>query len=121
MIDTDYTNPTEGATHRTYEVYVYDEDLKREFTQDEKDILRPIAEVLAVLDGNAFFGMELPDGKDWYEQYLPEAWAIFQNSGGYNGAFMGASWIEDLHPKNPAVREAYDAYRTIKGLAGNDR
>lgn len=119
MIEEDYSK-TEGTTVRRYEIHVYDEDMKRKFTQDEKDILRPIAEILAVMDGNAFFGMELPDGGEWYEQYLPEAWSVFQNSGGYNGSFMGASWVKDMHPTNPAVREAYDAYRTIKGLAGDD-
>lgn len=118
--DDDYINPTEGVSVRRYEIHVYDEDMDRAFTKDEKDILRPIAEMLAIMDGNAFFGMKLDDGKEWYEQYLPEAWSVFQNTGGYDGAIMNASWVKDMYPKNPSVREAYDAYRTIKGLAGDD-
>lgn len=49
---------------------------RESFTDEEKARLRPVAETLAMLDGNAFFGAELQDGADWYEQYLPEAHAL---------------------------------------------
>lgn len=62
---------------------------KTEFTDEEKQRFRPIAETLAMLDGNAFFGNTVPDKdgieREWYEQYLPEAYALFQNNGGDNG------------------------------------
>jgi hypothetical protein len=51
------------------------------FTDDEKEILRPIAETIAMLDGNAFFDqITNRSGKrtEWYEQYLPEAMSFLQ-------------------------------------------
>ena len=50
----------------------YKKTRKKKFTAEEKRILRPIAEVIAIMDGNAFFGIQKDDnGKDtWYEQYL---------------------------------------------------
>mgnify|MGYP003347702996 FL=1 len=116
----DYSNPTEGTTVRRYEIYIYAEDMKREFTQEEKDILRPIAEVIAVLDGNAFFRVNIGDSTEWYEQYLPEAWAIFNNSGGFDGAIMDASWVREQRPTNPAVKASYEAYQTMRKLANDD-
>jgi len=59
-----------------------------EFTDEEKAKLRPIAETLAMLDGNAFFGNSTErDGRiiEWYEQYLPEAAALYNGNGGDNG------------------------------------
>jgi hypothetical protein len=55
------------------------------FTADEKARLRPIAETLAMLDGNAFFGMATDgEGDDvHYEQYLPEAAALAEANGGW--------------------------------------
>ena len=115
--DDDYVNPTNGVITRRYEIQIYEEDLDYQFSIEEKAILRPIAEILAVLDGNAFFGADLGDGREWYEQYLPEAKSIFDNTGGYDGAIMNASWVKEMNPTNPAVREAYHTYKTIKGLA----
>jgi hypothetical protein len=114
--DADHINPTNGVVTRRYEIQIYEEDLDHQFTAEEKAILRPIAEIIAILDGNAFFGMDLLDGKEWYEQYLPEAKSIFDATGGYNGAIMNTSWVLEMNPTNPAVREAYHAYKTIKGL-----
>ncbi len=51
--------------------------------------LRPVAETLAMLDGNAFFGTTVPgrDGRDreWYEGYLGDAAALVERNGGWNG------------------------------------
>lgn len=67
-----------------YEIYVQKNKLKYEFTDEEKQKLRPIAETLAILDGNAFFGTLLTNNKEWYEQYLPEAHYLFEYCGGKN-------------------------------------
>lgn len=59
-----------------------------EFTDQEKAKLRPIAETLAMLDGNAFFGNSFErDGKiiEWYEMYLPNAAALYNGNGGDDG------------------------------------
>lgn len=61
------------------------------FSDDEKRKLRPIAETLAMLDGNAFFGMGTGD-REWYEQYLPEAHALYEANGGDNGWAGDASF-----------------------------
>lgn len=61
------------------------------FTAEESAKLRPIAETLAMLDGNAFFGMG-PD--DWSDQYLPEAHALYEANGGDKGWAGAASFIQ---------------------------
>jgi len=50
-------------------------------------MLRPIAETLAMLDGNAFFGIERNEAGDdtHWQQYLPEAWSLFESNGGMKG------------------------------------
>lgn len=97
----------------TYEIEVSDKDLEHVFTEDEKIILRPIAETICMLDGNAFFEMN----EDIYEGYLPEARALFESNGGLLGWAGGASWIKDLDHETPAVEEAYKNYRLLKSLS----
>ena len=84
------------------------------FSVEEKHLLRPIAETLAMMDGNAFFPH---DGYTWYEQYLPEADAIFQNNGGMDG-WAGTSSIArvQIH-ENEAIQEAYESWMMLKALA----
>lgn len=54
------------------------------FSEAEKIKLRPIAETLAMLDGNAFFSMS-HEGSEHYECYLPEAHALYEANGGDTG------------------------------------
>ncbi len=54
------------------------------FSEAEKRKLRPIAETLAMLDGNAFFGLG-DSGHYWSDQYLPEAHALYEGNGGDTG------------------------------------
>lgn len=56
------------------------------FTDEEKKSLRPVAETLALLDGNAFFGATRNESGDdtFYEQYLPEAAALVAANGGWS-------------------------------------
>lgn len=101
----------------TYEQWVSTANFSRRFTDAEKLILRPIAETLALLDGNAFFGSTTSDGGCWYEQYLPEAHALFESNGGISGAAGGCGWIRDTQHENPAVQEAYEQWRMLKTLS----
>jgi hypothetical protein len=96
---------------------------KKKFTEGEKLILRPIAEVLCLLDGNAFFGMSTDeDGKDlWYEQYLPEAYRIYIANGGKEGWAGQASWIRNFDNENQAVEEAYSHWQLLKMLSQNKK
>lgn len=67
---------------------------KTEFTPEEKAKLRPMAETIAMLDGNAFFTIPSIAG-DWYEQYLPEAHALYEANGGDDGWAGLASFAKD--------------------------
>jgi len=67
---------------------------KLDFTDAEKAKLRPIAETLAMLAGNAFFGTDLGNGREWYESYLPEAHAIYEGNGGDGGWAGEASFAK---------------------------
>ena len=98
---------------------VFGHTRKQKFSAKQKAQLRPIAEVLALLDGNAFFNMTVDDnGQDtWYEQYLPEAWAVFTATGGERGWISQASWMRDLDHENDSVKDAYDNWRLMKILS----
>ena len=67
---------------------------KTSFSKREKRKLRPIAETLAMLDGNAFFGMGGAHEGEWYESYLPEAHALYQSNGGDKGWAGEASFAK---------------------------
>ena len=99
----------------------YPKPRKKTFTAKEKAFLRPIAETLAMMDGNAFFGMMTDDdGNDvFYEQYLPEAYQIFKNNGGLKGWAGQVSWIKQLEHENDGVKEAYQSWQLLKVLSKN--
>lgn len=78
---------------RPYRELIPLKDLE-EFSTREKEMLRPIAETLAMLDGNAFFTMSTNSGKEWYEQYIPEAHRLYESNGGDNGWAGEASFIK---------------------------
>jgi hypothetical protein len=101
----------------TYELMITEESRPIEFSDEQKRMLRPIAETLAMLDGNAFFTMDLGDGTEFYEQYLPEAWMLFTQNGGVDGWAGEASWVRDIKHETPAVRDAYENWRVLKALS----
>ncbi len=84
-----------------------------------KPVLRPIAETLAMLDGNAFFGTQLGDGREWYEQYLPEALVLFESNGGLTGWASEASFVKECNHENAEVAQAYENWITMKRLYQN--
>lgn len=101
-----------GVIHRNYK-----KSRKRKFSAKEKIMLRPIAEVIAIMDGNAFWGLSVdPDGQDnWYEQYLIEAWMIYNNN---PGVLKGTSWYSDhVDHENETVADAYNNWRLLKMLS----
>jgi len=97
----------------------YKKTRKKKFTAEEKRILRPIAEVIAIMDGNAFFGIQKDDnGSDtWYEQYLVEAWMIASYKNKINGWVKETSWVKDMTHENPSVEEAYNNWQLLKILS----
>jgi hypothetical protein len=66
-----------------------------QISSEERRKLRPIAETLAMLDGNAFFG-DTPPHDTWYEGYLPAASALYEANGGDDGWAGEASFIKRL-------------------------
>lgn len=68
------------------------------FTPEEKAKLRPIAETLSMLDGNAFLSMKTGNGQPWHEGYLAEADALYQANGGDTGWASEASFVRALKP-----------------------
>lgn len=114
MDDTLKTN--KNARMLIYELEVSNDDIDHKFTEYEKEYLRPIAETLAMLDGNAFFEVS----ETFWESYLPEARAVFTSNGGLTGWASGASWIKEMKHENPAVEEAYRQYRILKSLSKKD-
>jgi hypothetical protein len=92
---------------------------KKNFTAEQKEMLRPLAETIAILDGNAFFGLDVDDnGEDrWYEQYLPEAWLIYKANAGDRGWITQTSWMRNLEHENDTVRDAYAQWQLLKKLS----
>ena len=101
----------------TYQLVLRSDALTKQFTDNEKQMLRPIAEVIALLDGNGFFTMDLGDDREWYEQYLPEAWSIFEGNGGIKGWSGKMSWIRDTLNDHPAVVEARRSLKVALSLS----
>ena len=90
----------------------------RVFTDEEKRLMRPIAETLAMMDGNAFFTLELNDGREFWEQYLPEAAELFFGNGGLDGWSSEASWVKEhlLRKSDTALNNAWEQYQVVKAL-----
>lgn len=96
---------------------------RRSFTTEEKRKLRPIAETLALLDGNAFFGQVTTDGEEWYEGYLSTAHAIYESNGGDSGWAGQASFVRESENSPAAatgsLREDGGAGRALKPRGGS--
>lgn len=109
----------DGPRDVTYKVERPEGGWKRNFTPEESAKLRPIAETLAMLDGNAFFGI---GGHDFYEAYLPEAHALYESNGGDNGWACEASWIKHLRmiQEDVTLKNAYDKLQVLLELKRNE-
>jgi hypothetical protein len=96
---------------------------KKRFTAKDKIKLRPIAETLALMDGNAFFGIATNDAGDdtWYEEYLPEAYLIYKSNGGDNGWSGLVSWMKQINHENDCVKTAYQEWQLVKALSRKDK
>jgi hypothetical protein len=85
---------------------------REEFSDEEKAKLRPIAETLAMLDGNAFFGTHYIDPAgvehECFEMYLPQAHALYQDNGGDGGWVGNSSFASSRHPAETPPRIAAD-------------
>jgi len=116
------------ATHReiSYSLQL-PSDHRQTFTDEEKALLRPIAETLAMLDGNAFFGTKIGDpitgmDREWYEQYLPEAWQVWNGNAGLEGWAGLTGWGSEhkLRQDNITLRGLWDQYHLALKLVRAD-
>lgn len=111
---------TEEPDSTVYSVDRPEGGWRRIFEDDEyAELLRPIAETIAMMDGNAFFTFE-----DHWKHYLPEADAVFRNNGGLEGWAGQASWIREktMRDVDATLHTAYEQYRmlyTLKEDHGN--
>ena len=108
MNKTFYLDPSPGVHQHTYVVHRLDGGWRRVFPPEYVAVLRPIAETLALLDGNAFFG---PAWESWIN-YLPEADAVYRT----NGEPDNLSWLEPDHEDDPTLKDAWDKYQTLLAL-----
>lgn len=109
-----YVDPPENRAKIVYEIEEPDGGWRRIFDDEHKRQLRPIAETLAMLDGNAFFGID----PDHYESYLTEADAVYRSNGGNDGWASTASWIQEWHmiQEDPTLKDAYDKLQILLEL-----
>jgi hypothetical protein len=98
----------------TYRLTVPKGGWRRSFDIEYANKIQPIAETLAMLDGNAF-----PDS---WQNYLPEADAVYRNNGGDDGWASICSWIEKdkIIKTDPTLKDLWDKLETIIALKSND-
>lgn len=98
----------------TYTVTIPEGGWRRSFDMEYAGKLQPIAETLAMLDGNAF--------RYSWQNYLPEADALYRNNGGDNGWAGICSWIEhdEMMAKDPTLKELWNKLKTLLALKANN-
>lgn len=102
-----------GPMEVSYKIERPDGGWKRNFDDAEKQKLLPIAETLAMMDGNAFFTFE-----NWCDSYLPEAHALYESNGGDTGWASECSWLRDLRfiQEDATLKDAYDKLQVLLAL-----
>lgn len=102
-----------GPPEVTYKIERPEGGWRRNFTDQERQKLMPIAETLAMLDGNAFFTFE-----NHCDSYLPEADAIYRSNGGDDGWASECSWVRDIRliREDPVLRDTYDKLQVLLAL-----
>ena len=82
------------------------------YTEEEKALLRPMAETLGML--RIAKDRMVASGRDWYEHFLPEAAALWDQA---NADSLYLSWKQDLEHESTAVKEAYNSWKALKSLS----
>jgi hypothetical protein len=109
--DEDYRKYT-----RTYNIY----GRKIILDQTQEFYIRPIAETLAMLDGNAFFGSGGGANSqygEWWMQYAADAIVLWEANGGLNGWPSESLTGNLVKHENDQVREAFENWLMLKKLA----
>lgn len=103
-----YLDPDPGVHEHHYTVQRLDGGWRRVFPPEYIDVIRPIAETLAMLDGNSFFG---PGWETWVN-YLPEADAVYRA----NSSPKDVSWLMHHCHEDPTLQDAWNKYQTLLAL-----
>lgn len=103
----------------------YKKDKKIDLDESQVFYIRPIAEVLAMLDGNAFFGTGSSDPEDadgeWWMQYAADAIVLWEANGGVNG-WAGLSFLGDIiKHENEQVKEAFENWLMLKKISRSQK
>ena len=105
-----YDTSSPPATWREYKFHISMKYMPGyRFSDEEKNILRPIAETIALLSGANDYQL----AENIYEQYLPEAATIYFNS----AKPKHLSWLLDKEHESSAVEIAWKNWQTIKKLS----
>lgn len=113
-----YIDRESGPAEVTYKIQRPEGGWKRMFNEQERKKLRPMAETLAMLDGNAFFSRSCGEDDIHYENYLPEAHAVYESNGGDTGWASEASFARDLRmiQEDHTLKDAYDKLQVLLAL-----
>ena len=103
-----YLDPDPGSHEHHYKVQRLDGGWRRVFPPEYVEVLQPVAETLAMLDGNAFFG---PEWESWVN-YLPEADAVYRA----NSCPESLSWLKHHRHEDPTLQDAWNKYQTLLAL-----
>lgn len=93
-----------------YEIRRPDGGWKRVFTPEDIEKLRPIAETIALMDGNGF--------EEAWQHYLPGADAVYRNNGGDTGWAGNCSWIKKTQAikSDPTCRDLWDKLQILLAI-----
>jgi hypothetical protein len=108
MNETIYLDPDNSIHEHNYICNQLDGGWRRVFPPDYIEVLKPISETLAMLDGNCWY---FPDNPSWI-QYLPEADAVYRA----NSCPESVSWLKHFHHEDPTLQDAWNKYQMLLEL-----
>lgn len=106
--ETIYLDPDPGIHEHAYTVHRLSGGWRRIFPPDYVEVLKPIAETIAMLDSNCYY---FPGNPSWV-QYLPEADAVYRA----NSKPECVSWLKHHHHEDPTLQDAWNKYQTLLAL-----
>lgn len=114
MADLYFNDPPNNYVSFSYSVTKPKGGWRRKFDEDYQNKLKPIAETLTLLDGNAFTGS--------WQNYLQEADALYRNNGGDTGWASECSWIkrERIMQEDPVLTVLWNKLQMLIALKENE-
>ena len=111
--DLDQRSQEDPTVIRRYQINVSQHYIDGyQFTDEEKIILRPIAETIALIAGASDYHLV----ENLYEHYLPEAASLYFDT----GEPKHLSWILDRIHESASVEEAWKNWKSLKSLSNSE-